>query len=398
MAASTVMYFLGRHIAVLIVARALQGVSAAIVWVSGLALLAASFSDDKAGAAIGMTSVGISAGELSGPIIGGLLYDQVGHFAVFAVAMSVVGLDVVLRLLMTQKSPAAVNDEQDRLIPDEEIPSFGTAGAQDDVSQNQCSEMNTRQSLVTKYTPKTNDTKVEANDTAKLTSIFWLLLRQPRFLASLWAEAVVAVFRTAFESVSSFEKVKTLADFYKTLVLLVSSHFQWNPTASGLAIFAFLAPNLLGPFVGSYTGRHGPRWLTALTFFGMTPLFIAIAFSTANTLAAKIIFIILLALLGSGQAVNMTSHMVAISMIVERSKREDPDIFGRIDVNGQAYALMNLAYAAGMLVGPVWADLFIERLSWRALCLSFATLSLVSGILVAFFSLHGEADNEENNS
>jgi hypothetical protein len=35
---------------------------------------------------------------------------------------------------------------------------------------------------------------------------------------------------------------------------------------------------------------------------------------------------------------------------------------------GKIYALMNISCAAGLLLGPVWADLVIQRSGWFGMC------------------------------
>lgn len=46
---------------------------------------------------IGYVTVRTSFGELTGPLVGGIVYDFGGHWSVCAVAMTVVGVDIVLR-------------------------------------------------------------------------------------------------------------------------------------------------------------------------------------------------------------------------------------------------------------------------------------------------------------
>ena len=71
--AATLMLFLGQTVPVLIVARILQGISAAVVWTIGLALVLDTVGPENLGKTIG--SVGASESHASGPIV---LYETLG--------------------------------------------------------------------------------------------------------------------------------------------------------------------------------------------------------------------------------------------------------------------------------------------------------------------------------
>lgn len=65
---------LGRTPSVLIVARALQGFSAAAVWVVGTALVVDTVAQDRIGQALGRTTTGLTWGGVLGPMLGGVTY------------------------------------------------------------------------------------------------------------------------------------------------------------------------------------------------------------------------------------------------------------------------------------------------------------------------------------
>jgi MFS family permease len=67
---STILLFLGQMIAVLIVARILQGVSAAVFWTISLALVLDTVGSDKLGVTIGSIFSFIIIGELAAPVLG----------------------------------------------------------------------------------------------------------------------------------------------------------------------------------------------------------------------------------------------------------------------------------------------------------------------------------------
>lgn len=103
--ASTILLCLGKTIALLVIGRLLQGLSAAIVWSVGLALLADTFGD-KIGMAMGYSGISMSLGLLVSPAIGGAVFDREGYYAVYYVAFGCIALDIILRLILIEKKIA----------------------------------------------------------------------------------------------------------------------------------------------------------------------------------------------------------------------------------------------------------------------------------------------------
>lgn len=75
------MLCIGSSITVLVIGRLLQGISAAVVWVVGLALLVDTVGKDEIGQSMGIISVATSAGVFLAPLLGGIVYDKGGYYA-----------------------------------------------------------------------------------------------------------------------------------------------------------------------------------------------------------------------------------------------------------------------------------------------------------------------------
>jgi MFS family permease len=103
--ASTLLLCLGKTVAILAVGRILQGLSAAIVWSVGLALLVDTVGRDI-GYAMGYVNIAMSVGLLISPIIGGAVYAAAGYYAVYYIAFAVIFCDIALRLVMIEKRVA----------------------------------------------------------------------------------------------------------------------------------------------------------------------------------------------------------------------------------------------------------------------------------------------------
>lgn len=112
LAGSTIFLCLGRTIALLIIGRILQGLSAAIVWTVGLALMVDTVPD-KIGEAMGYSAIAMSMGLLVSPAIGGAVFAAKGYYAVYYIAFGCIFLDIVLRLILIEKKIASqwISDE-----------------------------------------------------------------------------------------------------------------------------------------------------------------------------------------------------------------------------------------------------------------------------------------------
>ncbi|EFA85338.1 MFS transporter [Heterostelium album PN500] len=104
LAASTMLFAYGNHLATLFIARFVQGLSSAVAWVVGLALIADIYSNQEFGTVSGLVIGGNTIGALFGPIIGGVTYDHFGYLTPFYISAAFVIADLVIRVLLVDDS------------------------------------------------------------------------------------------------------------------------------------------------------------------------------------------------------------------------------------------------------------------------------------------------------
>lgn len=129
LAGCTILLCLGRSIAVLILGRLLQGISAAVVWSVGLALMVDTVPNNI-GQAMGYSSLAMSLGLLVSPAIGGAVFAGAGYYAVYYVTFGCLALDIIMRLILIEKKVA-------RQWIDEEGENDSEQGAADAVTRHQ---------------------------------------------------------------------------------------------------------------------------------------------------------------------------------------------------------------------------------------------------------------------
>lgn len=105
LAASTLLLCLSRTMALFAIGRTLQGISAAICWAVGLALLADTFNN-KIGWAAGWVNWAMTSAFLLSPVLGGIIYEKGGYYGVYYMAFGLIACDIALRLVLIEKKVA----------------------------------------------------------------------------------------------------------------------------------------------------------------------------------------------------------------------------------------------------------------------------------------------------
>ena len=84
--------------------RILQGITSCVVWTTGLAVLVDTVGQKHIGEYMGYVGIALNAGSILAPLLGGIVFAKAGYDAVFGLVTGVVVLDILLRVLMVEKS------------------------------------------------------------------------------------------------------------------------------------------------------------------------------------------------------------------------------------------------------------------------------------------------------
>ncbi|KAL8418857.1 hypothetical protein RB594_002167 [Gaeumannomyces avenae] len=329
---ATVLPYVGRHIAVLALGRVLQGLSAAIVWSVGLALLA-----DTAGPSIGLfmgyVSIALSGDLLVSPLIGGVLYETHGYYSVYSVAFALIVLDIVLRLLMIEKRHAA------QWLPEVVEDSAGEQSDSDASSASDAAgEQEKKKIGVTATTAAAAPAQLDAAPKAGLANHRYVrLIKSPRMLAALTGVAVHAAVIVSLEV---------------TVPLFVKNTYGWNSTAAGLVLLASMLPSLLSPVISAISDKYGAKWPSFIGFLLSIPVLVCLRFAEIDsTLAQKVTLVALLTVLGITMGTADSPLMAEITYAIQDAEAADPGMWGEKGVYGAAviWTLYHLLRARGDL-------------------------------------------------
>jgi len=351
---ATALLCIGTHIALWTVGRLFQGAAVAVVWAVGLALLVDTVGEDELGQAIGYVFMGLNIGVLAGPLVGGVVYEHGGYYAVFGVAFGLIGIDLALRLVVIERKEAA------RWV------------VLDDIAPTPPERQGERFVLDTTDEP-TNPPQAPhtSKNTHHLIKQLTTLLSSPRLLVSLWGTFLVSLVLTSFDSV---------------LPLFVEDVFGWRQTGQGLIFTALVVPHFVEPFIGSLVDRFPgtTRFLISGALLCATAPAVLLRLITTDSLHDKVLLCVLLALLGLCLAIASTPLTLETFLAVK--EKEEAALSGaRLETSrggavAFAFGLSNMAFAAGSLVGPFFAGYIRQRAGWETFAWAMGLIVGVSSV------------------
>ncbi|KAI9647541.1 hypothetical protein NHQ30_003926 [Ciborinia camelliae] len=204
-AAATAVLYIAQNVWILALSRFLQGLSAAVVYTVGFALLADTVGSKDIGKWMGYVISSLNIGMLISPTIGGIMYAEIGYASLFIVMFILIAIDIIMRLFMIEKKVAS------RLRKDKDVDGIQTYGT----FQRSIDEAIFEQQTPTISSSSNSTSEPLLGNGKKHPVALVTLLRSPRILADIYA-----IFITVF----------LLASFDAALPIFVERKFNWDST------------------------------------------------------------------------------------------------------------------------------------------------------------------------
>jgi MFS family permease len=363
LAGSTAILCAGTSLGLLMTGRFLQGISASAVWTVGMALLSDTVEKEVIGRAMGYVAMAFSVGSFAGPLLGGLVYAAAGYYAVFAMGFGLIGLDILLRLFMIEKSVAS---QWSPLIATEAVESeFTEKNAETRAAQETSGDEILPAPSANAITTPAEQENISNTSLVSRLPVMIRLLLIPRLFVSLFGALTSAL---------------SLEAFGATLPLYVKNTFSWDSQGAGLIFICLVVPALFSPLFGHLSDKVGPRAITTVGLLGAVPFWACLRYVTYDSLPQKVILCFLLTVIGFAVAMSMTPLMAEIDHVVELEEKKQPGNFGKRGAAAQGYGLFNTAYALGTLIGPLWAGFVVQNAGWGTMGWTLGLLSGVTGV------------------
>ena len=221
-----------------------------------------------------------SVGFIISPLLGGVVYAKAGYLYVFAMALGLIVIDILMRLIMIEKKTAlkySLSDER----------------ATEASDQDTLVDSTTREHGHSNGTTSLSKSDNASENTPLLSTMPGQKKRQkPTILVLLSIPRILAAMYGIFINVS------ILAAFDGVLPLYVRGIFHWDSFAAGLIFFCLAIPELSGPLVGTLSDKVGPRWVAVAGCSLVAPPLVLLRLVTRDTLEQKILLCCLLACCG----------------------------------------------------------------------------------------------------
>ena len=363
--ASTVCFALGATLPILLSARLLEGLSAAIVATVGSALMREVVGQERLGRAMGFSSMALSMALLLGPVLGGVLYEYVGYFETFLPALVLLGVELVLRLLIVEKRTRGFKESVDAKRTEERGDDRAEDGpeetSEDDTDELSPSAMESQPLLPPQTPPATSSPKAPGN-------AYLILLTDPRFLVSMTSIFILNSTANGFDAV---------------LAPYINSTFSLGPVNAAALFLTLAIPMLFAPFTGHLTDRFGAKFVASTGLGIGAPSLAALSLVGPGTEAPMLKLGALFFLIGVALALSLVPLQVDASAAVGAIEERNVGIFGERGAYAKAFGLVNGMSAAGGMVGPLAAGYWRIRAGWDGMAMGMGGLTLlVSGFVV----------------
>lgn len=371
-----------------LVGRLIQGLSAAVVWVVGLAIIADTGDADNMAFLMSFPGIGLSLGVFLGPFIGGIVYERSGYYAVYYICFAVLVLDILLRLFMLERSQLfslrhkraielSQREDMESLSPELREYVARYISFRDDTE-----EYNQRAcELQEKFGPK-----IKIFGRSYTLPVFIMLLYNRRVACAVFLGMSMAWVTSALDS---------------TMTLHLEEIFNFNSLQSGLVFLAVAAPSVIEPLAGKLSDRYGSKYCITFGYLLLAPFFILLRIPNDNTKGNIALFVVLILLCGLMLVCVTSPSMAEITKGISDLEKEHPGIYGKSKGFGQGYGLFNVGFSVGSLIGPFQAGGTKDHSGWGMMTLSIGIMCFLVSIISFLFSGEGfrllkKPQNKEN--
>ncbi|THX66267.1 MFS transporter-like protein [Aureobasidium pullulans] len=360
---ATVLLFVGSNIPTLVVARILQGCSAAVVWTIGLALCIETVGKENLGKTIGSIFSFISVGNLLAPLLGGVLYNKTGYPGVFGIGFGILTIDFFMRLLVIEKKVA----RRYHLVNSEGNANDETPAPEDNEAANGEEEP------LLGNKAESNEFQISADQPAIARKIQILpCLKNPRLVAALLV---------------AFVQAALLGSFDATIPTVGQELFHFDSLKAGilflpLGAFDFVA----GPLFGWAVDRYGTKLAAVGGYTFLVPCLVLLRLPHAGGTPQVILYAALLGLCGVGLAAIGAPSIVEAGEIVEKYYEANPEFFGRDGPPySQLYGMTSMVFSSGLAVGPELAGELKQVIGYGNMNIVLAVICGLTAVLSFFF-------------
>ncbi|KAK5071891.1 hypothetical protein LTR64_004330 [Lithohypha guttulata] len=392
-----------RHMALLVLGRFLQGGCAGVVWCIGLALVADTAESNRVGQMLGYASAPYSAAVALGPVLGGIIYEKAGYYAVFGLGFGLIGLQLVLLPLLIEEKDVKQRGQRNgssdselvsqvQVVEKPEVKKVPTTRSRkietgvfsiplgDDLHPTTSKESTLSASQPSGDRWSTSSLLSSGRSIKRRISKspLWILIKSRRLQATCLANIVTAMI---------------LASFDVTLPLFAEEIFAWTPLGSGLLFLALAVPTVLQPLWGRLADKYGTRFPVFTGLLLCVAPYACLRLVNHKSVAQVVALCSLLFFIGLGASLSLAATMADFSCVANEKERKSPGSMGKTGALAQSYVLFNTSWGIGELVGSNIAGIMRQGNGWGIMGWCFAAICGAGAIIALLWCEGWIVDN-----
>ncbi|KAL4963298.1 major facilitator superfamily domain-containing protein [Aspergillus stella-maris] len=352
------------------VGRILQATADSAAWIVGLAMLTDNVDEKDLGKMMGICMSFVIAGTVGGPAISGALLQYAGYWPAWTVPMAFLTIDILARLFIVDS----------QRYPDSDP---GKGPLADDTDRSPL----LRTDIGTRINDRNTDRNDERSHETKTTNFYTYMLSDFRVLAGLANSVVLS---------------SLLAGFSATWPVHLQQIFMWKSASVGAVFLILQLPlALLSPISGWLRDRVGTRDPAVLGWTLLAPFVFGLGVPGAAQIhghwgwirpghGGESLFIVCVAGIGFLQPLvhgagllntmsKASNNPVVLSryslyqwrtenkyceVALQAIESEHPGIFGPNGGRSRAFAINEVAFNSGLVLGPLISGSFSEAFGY----------------------------------
>ena len=172
-----------------------------------------------------------------------------------------------------------------------------------------------------------------------------------------------------------------LTELEATLPWYIKKTFSYNSAQIGLIFLVTSIPSFSAPLIGFLSDQKlGAKLMVTCGYLFLCPLWIALQFVDHKDNAQVALLCILLFAIGVALNMILTPVYTEAKEVVDEAEQKDPGVFGKQGAYAQAFGLMNMAYAAGSMAGPLIGGLLVDRIGWGGSTITTGLLCVICAV------------------
>lgn len=287
-------------------------------------------------------------GALVSPPLGGIIYSQVGMLGIAGLGLGILALDLVVRLLLIEKSTAGRYVDKSSFAAasaDSASMPNGQPAAYQEERHHQTEEerpLLLRHDVSNKYLVKPTRNRLLTR------APILVCLKDPSLIASSFITVVQASLLGAFDA---------------TVTLEARQLFGFGPLQAGL-VFAPLVFSRLagGPIGGWVVDRYGSKTAAVIGNSFLASVLLSFRWVTAEPRSIEVaLYCLLLALVGMGMSLVGPAGFVEGGEVVRKYHQRNPGLFGENGPFALMCGMRLMFFGAGLTLGPIVAGVLRDR-------------------------------------